>query len=173
MDRSLAETPANRLASPWDPEWRSECELENDGDTVFWRPVIQHPAVNFDGLANAVEAPIHPDICAYFGSFWCGSLEARADDGHVSLIQLWNTEDFDRLIANLIGHLMAKQKQRQPFTVFFATTEPDSELFLSIDNASGKVLLEEPGRPPLRSVADTLPAFIDSLTPVAAPPRIY
>ncbi len=120
--------------------------------------------MDFRGLANALECPIHPDICTYYGSYWSGSIEAESSEGHVSLIQLWNPEDFDRLIENLIGHALMKQKSRHPFTVFFATTEADSELFLSVENQTGRVFLEEPGKAPLRCVDEDLATFLDRLT---------
>ena len=93
--------------------------------------------------------------------------------GHASLIQLWNQEDFDRLIENFIGHALAKRQLKEPLTLFIATTEADSEYFLSIDNATGAVLLEEPGRPPLRQVEDNLETFLRRLTPAASQPAVF
>ena len=123
VERALAITPQGHFWMPFDPDWRSPCELEfrreQAGTQVAWRPLPQTTRVSFDGLANALEQPIHPDICTYFSCYWSGSLEAQTNDGHVSLIQLWNLEDFDRLIENLIGHSLAKRQQREPFTVFF------------------------------------------------------
>ena len=129
--------------------------------------------MNFTGLSNALETEIHPDICRYFDSFWSGSIETTSQEGHVSLIQLWNLDDFNRLIKNLLGHAMAKKRQKHPLTIFFATTEWDSELFLSIENSSGQVLLEEPGQEPLQKVDDNLTTFLARLTPVISPPGIY
>jgi SecY interacting protein Syd len=159
----------------FDPDWRSPCEKEVDDESgiVRWYPLRQDSPVDFRGLANALEAPVHPDIFAYYGTFWSGHFEAESKEGHVSLIQLWNPDDFERLIENLIGHLLSKQRAKQPFTVFFANTEPDSELFLSIDNQSGKVLLEEPGRAPIREVETDIASFIDRLTPLDTKPGIY
>ncbi|MBQ63130.1 MAG: hypothetical protein CMQ19_13810 [Gammaproteobacteria bacterium] len=161
------------FSTPFDPEWRSDCEVGQQGSNTLWRPMVQKPAVDFSGLANAVDAPIHPDISAYYGSFWAGNLESTSQEGHVSLIQLWNHEDFDRLIGNLVGHFMAKQRSRQPFTVFIANTEPDSELFLSVDNESGQVLLEEPATPPLKVVEKDLATFLERLSPVLTEAGIY
>lgn len=170
---SLRDT--DHFEAPFDPEWRSPCErsVDDESGLVHWYPVRQEPAVDFRGLANALEAPVHPDIKAYYGSYWSGHFEAKSKEGHVSLIQLWNPEDFDRLIENLVGHLLVKQRSKQPFTVFFANTEPDAELFLSIDNQSGKVLLEEPGRAPIREVETDIASFIDRLTPLDINPGIY
>jgi SecY interacting protein Syd len=159
----------------FDPEWLSECQkdvVDADG-LVGWQPIEQHHPVDFRGLENALELQVHPDVKEYFGSFWSGSLEATCKEGHVSLIQLWNPQDFDRLIENLIGHALAKRRLKQPFTVFFATTEPDSEFFLSIDNETGAVLLEEPGFPPRKTVDACLSDFIKRLTPSLEPSGIH
>ena len=177
VDRALALTPDGHFWMPFDPDWRSSCELdirhEHHATQIGWRPTSQAIPVSFGGLANALEQPIHEDICAYYRHYWSGSLEAQTLDGHVSLIQLWNPEDFERLIQNLIGHSLAKQRRRESFSVFFATTEEDSELFLSIDNLTGKVLLEDPGKPVLRTVANSVAEFLDTLTPVASTPGLY
>lgn len=156
-----------------DPEWRSPCEVGEphawpDGTQVVrWHPVARRYAQDFAGLENALETTIHPDIKAYFGAFWSGGLEARASEGHVSLILLWNQADAERLVGNLIGHALAKQRARAPFSVFFACTEANSELFLTVENDSGRVLLERPGRKPLRMVAESLGAFLSELEPVS------
>ncbi|MBT4162709.1 MAG: SecY-interacting protein Syd [Gammaproteobacteria bacterium] len=173
IDRTLSLTEPGVLTLPFDSEWRSDCELYQAGDQTCWRPVPQSPVVSFAGLTNAVEADIHPDIEAYYTSYWSGTLEAESEEGRVSLIQLWNSEDFDRLVANLIGHALAKSRARHPFTVFFANTEPDSELFLSIDNETGTVLLEEPGKAPLREVESDIDTFLRRLEPKIRLPDIY
>lgn len=176
MDRYLQAYP--RLEDFHDPQWRSPCEtaepyLDSQGEhRVLWQPQRREdPPDDFAGLERALEFPIHPSVKAYYGRYWSGGLEAEADDGHVSLLFLWNQEDADRLVENLIGHALTKRRLHQPFSVFFACTEADSELFLSVDNDNGQVLLEAPGRKPLRVVAESLAAFIDSLRP--APPHMH
>lgn len=161
------------LTAPFDAQWRSSCELHQDTEFTYWRPTPQETPVSFAGLENALECEVHPAIKSYYGSYWSGTLEADSEEGRVSLIQLWNPEDFDRLIANLIGHALAKQRLKQPMTVFFANTEPDSELFLSIDNASGAIMLEEPGKPPMRQVESDISTFISRLTPQLRQPELY
>ncbi len=171
VERYLQRYP--QLVDPFDPQWRSPCETEEpftsaDGvQLVSWRPTRRAFADDFAGLERALEAPIHADIKAYYGAFWSGGLEATADDGHVSLILLWNPSDAERLVENLIGHALAKRRARTPFTVFFACTEPESELFLSVDNATGAVVLEAPGAKPLRTVAPSLTVFLRGLVPAA------
>ncbi len=156
-----------------DPTWRSPCEVGEphawpDGTQVVrWRPVERRYAEDFAGIENALETTIHADIKAYYGAFWSGGLEAVASEGHVSLILLWNQADAERLTENLIGHALAKQRARAPFSVFFACTEANSELFLSVQNDTGQVMLERPGYKPLRTVAPSLGAFLNDLQPAS------
>lgn len=173
FERSLKRSGDSSFSNSYDPQWRSACELFQQGQSTHWLPVVQDTPVDFSGLANAVGKPIHPDICAYYGCYWAGTLEVSSQEGHVSLIQLWNQDDFERLIANLIGHLMAKSRIKQPFTVFFANTGADSEMFLGIDNESGQIVLEEPGKPVTRIVEKDMVTFLERLSPVASVPGIY
>ena len=173
IERALLLYKEQMLSSPFDPAWRSECEVYQSGEQTYWRPVRQSSPVNFAGLANAVEKPIHQDIIAYYSTYWSGTLEADSQEGRVSLIQLWNEDDFERLIRNLVGHALNKIRSKHPYTVFFATTEPESELFLSIDNESGIVLLEEPGKSPIREVETDIATFLDRLQAKTRQPDIY
>ena len=172
------------LRAPFDPDWRSPCELGepieyDDGAQIAWRPVARHPATiehDFDPLERALETVVHPDLKAYFGAYWAAGLEADAVDGHVSLLFPWNEADLARLNENLLGHAFSRgerahRRGRNRLSLFFACTEPDSDLFLSIDNNSGVVLLEKPGKGPLREVAADLATFIDSLVP--RPPALH
>jgi len=162
-----------RLERWYDPEWRSPCECAapfrnaQGEQSILWQPFKRSEPQYQDlaGLERALEISLHPDIRTYYGSYWSGGLEAEAPEGHVSLILLWNMEDAARLVENLIGHALAKRQARSPFTVFFACTEPDAEEFLSIDNETGKVLLEKPGSRPLRVVAENLAQFLQTLVP--------
>ena len=171
--RALAQSDTGYFVGQHDPAWPSPCEIGHNDGFCQWRPVPQETPVSFAGIANALDYRIHEDIRAYYNSFWSGNFEAQSTEGPVSLIQLWNREDFDRLNGNLIGHMLMKQRAKQPFTVFFANTDPDSELFLSIDNESGRVLLEEPGRAPIKEVEIDVATFLDRLTPLDTKPVIY
>ena len=90
----------------------------------------------------------------------------QAAEGGVTLIQVWNSVDFDRLVENIIGHAVAKQRMKAPLTVFIACTDED-EYMLSVDNESGRVMLEEPGSPPTREVSPSLVEFLERLQPIA------
>lgn len=175
------------LTDPWDPDWRSPCETaaprlagnasqtanaEHGAMEIPWLPCRrsdQDMLSLFNPLERALEIEIHDDIKTYFGSYYAGGLETNSAEGPVSLLQLWNDDDGNRLIENLLGHALAKQRAKAPFSVFFALTEVDSEMFLAIENHTGHVLLERPGYKPERTVAGSLAEFLMGLEP--APPE--
>jgi len=153
-----------------DPQWPSQCQVGEphaDG-LIHWRPRARHRAADFSALERALDVEIHPDIKSFYGSYWGSVMELRADEGGVSLIQIWNDDDFERLVENILGHAIAKQRIAAPLTVFIAATD-EGEYMLSVDNESGRVVLEEPGSPPTREVASSLAEFLDRLHPVADP----
>ena len=177
MDHTIKAYP--ELEASFDPEWRSPCEIgepfpADDGGRIAWQPLRRHPdtiADDFAPLERALEITVHQDIKDYYGGYWSAGLEAEAVDGHVSLLFLWNIDDIARLNENLIGHAMAKQRAKSPMSVFFACTETDSELFLSVDNDSGTILLEKPGFKPVREVGENLASFLSTLVP--RPPILH
>lgn len=157
------------LTAPYDPLWRSVCEsgVNDAGELTCWQPVRRDDPDDFTDLELALKLNIHPDIKAFYSSFWSGTLVANAKEGAVSLLLLWNEEDLQHLLTNFIGHVLQQRRQRLPITWFFACTD-DHEYYLSVDNNSGAVLLEAPGLQPLRQVADNLASFLSQLTPAAS-----
>ncbi len=153
-----------------DPAWLSECQVgePNADGMIHWRPQTRDTAADFSGLERALDVEIHPDIKSFYGSYWGSVMELRAEEGGVSLIQIWNDDDFDRLVENILGHAIAKRRIKAPLTVFIASTD-EGEYMLSVDNESGRVVLEEPGSPPARQVAPSLAEFLDRLRPVTDP----
>ncbi len=161
------------LTTAFDPEWRSPCECgpPDAAGRVSWIPRATGFIDHFTGLENALQEPVHDDIKQYYGHYWSGGLEAEADEGHVSLILLWNPSDAERLIENQIGHILNNRRAKAPLSLFFACTEPDSELILTVRNDSGEVLLERPGTRHRRVVAPSLAEFLGTLRP--APPELH
>ena len=151
-----------------DSAWPSECQVgEPDArGMIHWEPRERDGIADFSGLERALEVEIHPDIKSFYGSYWAGAIDLEADEGGVTLIQVWNDDDFDRLAENILGHAMAKQRIGAPLTIFIACTD-EGELMLSVENDTGQVVLEEPGSLPIRVVSPSLAAFLDRLRPVS------
>lgn len=162
---ALQPTPAK---TKFDKHWPSLCYIneERDGTTVGWRPTRQLESNDmFIRLSAALEEEVHPDIIDFYSRYWSDPLPASSVDGELSLLQVWNEEDLERLRSNLIGHALAKRQQKRPLTFFIACPEPDDDYFISVDNYSGEVWLEKPGKPPIRKLASNLAEFINELTP--------
>jgi len=151
----------------YDPAWISPCQVgEPDAQgMIYWQPVARTTEADFSGLERALETEIHPDIKSFYGSFWCEVLDAEAEEGGFTLIQVWNPDDFDRLAENILGHAFVKQRINAPLTIFFACTDED-DFILSVENDTGKVVLENPGDLPIREVASSLPEFLNRVEPV-------
>jgi SecY interacting protein Syd len=170
MDRALAYQleHAGRLPLlPYDARWDSECYANPaaDGEPTPWRPVRQIDTSDlFDRIGQALEQRIHPDIVTFYSRYWSDPLPARHLSNKLSLLQLWNLEDGERLRSNLLGHALMKSRKKQPLTLFFACTEPE-DMFISLNNSDGTVWLEAPGKKPLRQIANSLAAFLDALEP--------
>ncbi|MAV25932.1 MAG: SecY-interacting protein [Gammaproteobacteria bacterium] len=169
----LQKVADGRFTLPFDEEWRSPCEQEQSRGNTYWFPVEQRPNVSFERLSEALEVTLHPDICDYYQTFWSGSLGARDEQRDISLLQLWNHDDHERLMSNLIGHALEKRRLKHDFTIFFGTAEPDGERILSVHNRTGEVLLEYPGVEPFEVLASGLSEYLDTLTPVNTSPDIY
>ena len=167
VERWFEKYKQNLPTITFDSQRPSLCYAEDavDGHFCPWRPVEQAPSSDmFTRLSQALETDIHPDIVSYYTSFWSDHLSASSNEGDLVLLQVWNEEDMERLRANLIGHALAKHKQKHPLTFFFACTEPDDGI-LSINNYDGTVWLEYPGKKPVRQIDDNLSSFLARLTP--------
>jgi SecY interacting protein Syd len=143
-----------------DPEWPSPCELlppDIDG-MVRWRPVPMEPPPDFADVEAAAGLRLHPDVRAFYGSFWGWGGDGRHSGEPVSLRVAWNPNDLARIKRGLVEHLAVCAAHPTPPTVYVANTA--SDWFFSVDNATGEVLLEEPGHPRLQVVAPSLARFL-------------
>ena len=148
------------FATPLD-DWRSPCEIRTDETFSYWRPIVQTPRMSFGHFEAAIDVAIHPDLKAFYGSFWSGSLPCSFQQQPLALIQIWNPEDFDRLISNLIGHFLSQQRAASDrLTWFIGTFEDDSEAMVSLDNTTGEIVQELPGQGFQQRLAPALSDFL-------------
>jgi len=155
--------------TPYDPQWPSSCyrHTAEPGSPVSWHPVrMETPGDMFARLGQALESSLHPDLISYYTRYWSDPIRCTLPDGtRLSLLFAWNNDDMERLRANLIGHALAKQKQKHTLTLFFGILEPDADDMITLDNQDGSIWLERPGKPPHTRLADNLAEFLDQLTP--------
>jgi len=131
---------------------------------IYWQPKPNGDLAIFNGLEQGLEVSLHRDLKAFYGSYWSNGIDCDSPIGPLYLLQIWNDEDLDILRENLLGHAFMKQRKHQRLTFFVAVGEGDTVVV--IDNASGEVFLEIPGRRPHKKIADNLAAFIRGITAV-------
>ncbi|WP_100655900.1 SecY-interacting protein [Alteromonas flava] len=158
----------NDPRTEYDPEWLSPCLLEAlaPGELAQWRPVLQSQSRSFADMEQALELALDPQLKAYFSRYYSDHIEAQAPQGKLTLLQIWNDDDAERLQQNLIGHVLMKRQLKQPETLFFALTD-EEDFIVSVDNASGQVVLEQVGKPAQQVLAQDLAEFLATLQPLA------
>ena len=155
--------------APHEPDWESlAISGSADSGLVYWQPTRRHEAFSLEGLSKALEAELPTECADYFGHFWSGSIPVMWGERPFELLQLWNNDDENNLKHNLLGHSLEKKRVREPLTVFFAVV--DDARFLSVDAATGAVMLEEVGGQRPEEVAADLAALLFSVTAIAGLP---
>ncbi|MEE4361084.1 MAG: SecY-interacting protein Syd [Pseudomonadales bacterium] len=164
VTRRLALGP---LRTEQDPRWPSPCEIgaPDDDGWIAWQPIRRQGAEVLAPLAATLGCRLHPALEAYYGRYWSNGWRVRGTLGSMSLIGVWNPEDQDRLLQNLLGHALQQQRLRRPLSLFFGCAGPDDEWVLSLRNDTGEVVLERPDG--VEPVADDLGTFLDHLEPLA------
>lgn len=148
-------------------DWPSLCQQGNAFlseqmlDSIHWQPIQREANNDLSGLEKALDIKLHQDIQAFFSRYWSEQIETIFQQGNLTLLFVWNQADMDRLIENQIGHALSKLRNKQTLTFFIACT--DSDYIISVENDSGKVVLERPGYPVEKILAPDLTQFIDEL----------
>ncbi len=147
------------------PGWTSAppvISIDESTGLIHWQPRANGDMSIFKGLEQGLETTIHKDLKAFYGSYWSNGIDCISPTGPIHLLQVWNEADLDILRENLLGHAFMKQKKRQPLTFFVAVA--DGENVVVIDNSSGEICLEVPGRRPHARLAPNMTEFIRELS---------
>lgn len=146
-----------------DPEWPSPCEDPEDVRYGFrevkWSPVRRIACESFSDLENAVSLRLHPDLWTFYGMFLSNAINVNIEGRDIELLQAWNDNDFARLQENIIGHLLMKQRLKQPATIFIGLTAQDDEI-VSLNNDTGEVWVERVGKVAHTKIANNLSDFL-------------
>lgn len=145
----------------------SDCILgEYDGNLegkVSWQAIQLDQSKSFSNVETALNIELFPSINEFYGSFYSAPMFFYSAWGEGELLQAWNHDDFERLQQNIIGHLMMKQKLKQPLTWFIGVM--DEEQMITVNNDDGSVWLEVAGEVPTQKLSDSIESFISSLEP--------
>ena len=147
-----------------DEQWQSPCiESKYDDDHMHWQAKVINDDLSYQNVEEALSLAIHQDIQDYFCTIYSEGIPATSTDGGLTLLFAWCEKDFQRLQENIIGHILMKQRLKQPITIFFAVTD-DEDTILTVNNDNGEVWVERVGCLPHKKVADSLLAFLQSIT---------
>ncbi|RLV57870.1 SecY-interacting protein [Parashewanella curva] len=150
----------------------SDCIIgDYDGDletVVQWKPFKRKQNVDFSNVESALSISLHHDINEFYGCWFSGHLFFDSKWGHGELLQPWNQSDFELLQQNTIGHLMMKQKLKQPLTWFVGVLEEGDQM-ITVNNEDGSVWLETPGEIPTQKLSDSISELLKNITPRVTP----
>lgn len=153
----------------YDSEWLSPCisGSKNQHNEVHWKPVEKEEQNLFVDIEKALDVSFHPSVIGFYGNFWSDGIWGTYEGKEIALIQVWNEDDLDMLRKNMLGHAFAKGKNRQSLTLFIGCT--DGEEIVSVNNETGEVIMEIPGKKPQQLLADSLADFLDKFIPNRRP----
>lgn len=154
-----------RLRLPEVPEWELEIARDGASEQPTWQPVLQTQPLAFEALEKALKLTFHESVKALYDRYFAADLSLAWQQHGFDLIQVMGPEDGERLQANLAGHVMMKQRLKQPETLFIGVAHDYDDLLVTVDNASGAVGLEWLGRPQHEELAPTLAEFLRSAEP--------
>ena len=153
-----------RVCCPEDELRPSPCRYDAQHPEL-WKPWSRPEMSDLQNIASALECVFHPAIHTYYGHGYAGQITASFKGLAVTLVQPWNEEDFERLQQNLVAHVLMLRRLKLPITLFLATV-PDESRVISLDNETGEVVLEQLGKKKRWVLADSLPAFLQRLSPL-------
>jgi len=142
----------------------SPCITSTIDLAIFWLPIQPSP-YTLKIVEEVVNIRIHDDAHLFYGTQYAADMQAKFHHLSLSLIQVWSDDDFSRLEQNIIAHLMMQKKLKRRPSIFIATTDDETEI-ITIDNQTGKIILEKLITNETEVLADDLNVFLKSLKPI-------
>ena len=149
-----------------DPIAASPCEVgEPDPDGhVLWRPLRRVPPSDLAALQREASISLSSDLHSWLSTWWCLPFEATFAGESMVLLGLAGPAEERAFGAQLRAHLAVRRKRGEADTVPVAALFDGR--FLTVDNVSGRVLLESSERL-LGVVSPSLATLLDKVVPLA------
>lgn len=146
--------------------WDAPCYVGRPtAGQIAWEAVAQLPEIDFAGVEQALEIHLDGGVKDFYTTYFAGDLYVRFRERPLVLLQVIHPEDGERLLKNLIGHIMMKQQLEQTVTLFIGLTDED-DLMLTVNNETGAIGLEYVGKDQHEILAGDMETFLDALEPV-------
>lgn len=150
----------------FDSQWISPCQVgDPQNEQIAWSAVKRDPSLNLSNIEEALQIPLHPAISEFFCAAYADSVPCLFAGHPLTLIQVWNEEDFRLLQENMIAHFLMQKRLKKPASMFIASCSDEMQI-ISIVNATGEVQLETLGKGQDAILADNLADFLAQLEPV-------
>lgn len=141
----------------------SPCIQHRTEHGVCWLPQPFTLPPTLSAVERGVEIALQPAAVAWYTSQFAADMEVHWRGEEITLLQVWNEDDFQRLQENLIGHLVMKRRLKQSPTLFIAATPHDTEI-ISICNLSGEVIREALGTKKRQVLSANVSDFLTECT---------
>jgi len=147
-------------------DWDSPCldhlpQAVKVADALLpWQMVPREASLDNLNPALDFTLPIH--LQDFYCACYADHLQVKFADKDLTLLQIWNEEDFVQLQENIIGHVLMKRRLKQRDTVFLGFTANDDEL-ISMELRSQHIVLEPLGCDNLTTLAKDFPSFVNQL----------
>lgn len=109
----------------------SPCIQHRTEHGVCWLPQPFTLPPTLSAVERGIEIALQPAAVAWYTSQFAADMEVHWRGEEITLLQVWNEDDFQRLQENLIGHLVMKRRLKQSPTLFIAATPMTQRLFQS------------------------------------------